>query len=331
VTLVTGLAVFLVGLIAGVALTILLRKQENPLEVPLEKLEHRLRELEEARAKSTGALDANLRTLGDAQRQLMQETSRLSQALKSPQARGRWGEIQLKRVVEIAGMVKYCDFTEQTVAGGIRPDMVIRLPNQRTIIVDAKAPLGAYLEAMSSDESAQRADLLRTHAAQVRSHLNRLAEKNYWRQFAETPEFVVCFLPGESFFSSALEQDPSLIEHGAGQRVILATPTTLIALLKAVAYGWNQQRLAESAREISDLGRSLYERLTTMSEHFARLGDSLSNSVKMYNQTLASLESRVLASARKFEELGAGGTKSIPEIPPVERQTRDPHQTGLHF
>lgn len=329
-----GVGIFVVGLVVGVLLTLTLRRREvpeNPLAVPLEKLDQRLRELDEARAKSTGALDAGLRNLNDAQRQLTQETARLAQALKAPQARGRWGEIQLRRVVEIAGMVKYCDFTEQTVGGGGRPDMVIRLPNDRTIIVDAKTPLSAYLEAMSAEESLARLDLLKQHAAQVRAHVNRLSERGYWRQFSQTPEFVVCFLPGESFFSAALEQDPSLIEHGAAQRVILATPTTLIALLKAVAHGWNQQRLAESAAEISELGRTLYERLATMAEHFQKVGSALNTGVRAYNETLASLETRVLATARKFEDYGAAGVRPIPEIPPVERQTRDARQSGLDF
>jgi DNA recombination protein RmuC len=324
--------IFLGGLLLGVALTLLLRRQPAPPPAPVlpvepfEKLEARLREVEQARARAQGEVDATLRTL-------LTQTASLTAALKAPQVRGRWGEVQLKRVVEIAGMVEQVDFEEQTTLrtgdGRLRPDMIVRLPNGRTIVVDAKAPLKAYLESLEAAAEGDRIAKLREHAAQVRAHVGKLAEKSYWRQLEATPEFVVCFLPGETFFSAALEQDPELIEFGAANRVILATPTTLIALLKAVAYGWNQEKVAESAQAVSELGRALYERLATMSEHFAKLGDGLTASVRSYNQVVASLESRVLPAARRFDELGASGPKPIRQLEPIETQPRDARQAGL--
>lgn len=331
----TEVAIFAGGLLAGVLLTLLLRRQPPPPPPapppmlppePFEKIEARLREVEQARARAHGEVDATLRTL-------LTQTASLTTALKAPQVRGRWGEVQLKRVVEIAGMIEQVDFDEQatlrTSDGRLRPDMIVRLPNGRTIVVDSKAPLKAYLESLEAATEGERTAKLREHAAQVRTHVAKLAEKTYWRQLDSTPEFVVCFLPGETFFSAALEQDPELIEFGAASRVVLATPTTLIALLKAVAYGWNQEKVAESAQEVSELGRALYDRLATMSEHFAKLGDALTASVKSYNQAVASLESRVLPSARRFDELGASGPKAIRHLDPIDTQPRDARQTGL--
>ena len=330
----TEVLIFVSGILLGIVLAVLLRRQPpNPFIEPLSRLDGRLRELEQSRARAQGELDVTLRSLGDAQKMLLGHTTNLVQALKAPHVRGRWGEVQLRRVVEIAGMVNFVDFTEQTTVrteeGRLRPDMVIRLPNDRLVVVDSKAPLKAFLDALEASAERDRSAFLKDHAAHVRAHVTKLAEKNYWRQFESAPEFVVCFLPGETFFSAALEQDPSLIEYGAQQRVILATPTTLIALLKAVAYGWNQEKVAQSAQEVSDLGRLLYERLATMSEHFSKLGDSLTSSVKAYNQTLGSLESRVLPAARKFEELGAAGHKPIRETSSIEAQPRDPRQSEL--
>lgn len=331
----TEVLIFAAGLMAGVLLTLLLRRAPPPAPPPpppaippepFEKIEARLREVEQARARAQGEVDATLRTL-------LAQTANLTAALKAPQVRGRWGEVQLKRVVEIAGMIEQVDFAEQatlrTGDGRLRPDMIVRLPNGRTVVVDSKAPLKAYLESVEAATEAERIAKLREHASQVRTHVARLAEKSYWRQLEMTPEFVVCFLPGETFFSAALEQDPELIEFGAANRVLLATPTTLIALLKAVAYGWNQEKLAEGAQEISQLGRALYERLATMSDHFAKLGDSLGASVRAYNQTVSSLESRVLSAARRFEELGAAGPKAIRQVDPIDAQPRDARQTGL--
>jgi DNA recombination protein RmuC len=329
---------FALGLLAGVLLTLWLRRDPpppppppppEPLVLPMEpfeRIEARLRELEQSRARAQGEADATLRAL-------LQSTAGLTQALKSPQVRGRWGEIQLRRVAEIAGMVNYVDFHEQPSLRGdegrLRPDMIVRLPGGRSVVVDSKTPLKAYLEAAEAADETARTAKLKEHAAQVRSHISKLAEKSYWRQFESAPEFVVCFLPGEALFSAALEQDPALIEAGAAQRVILATPTTLIALLKAVAYGWGQQRAAEGAREISEIGRTLYERLATMADHLGKVGDSLGASVKAYNQTVASWSARVVPAARRFEELGSAGARPLAEPHPVDSTPRDPRQGGL--
>jgi DNA recombination protein RmuC len=233
----------------------------------------------------------------------------------------------LQRVVELAGMQEYCDFYQQETvegeSGRLRPDMIIRLPNERQIVVDSKVSLNAYLEALETTDDAVRLERLKEHAAQVKAHLVKLAAKGYWAQFTASPEFVVAFLPGETFFSAALEQDPTLIEYGVEQRVILATPTTLIALLKAVAYGWRQEKLAANAQQISDLGRELHERTRKFAEHFAGVGDALAKAVKTYNDAAGSLERRVLVSARRFQELGSGQGGEIAAVEPVEREPRE--------
>ena len=297
-----------------------------PVRESLSKVDAQIQQMEIARSDAYGELRAQVTSLISTQKELQSETGNLVRALRTPNVRGRWGEIQLRRVVEIAGMLPYCDFAEQETvtgeSGRLRPDLVVKLPGGKNVVVDAKTPLQAFLDAFeTTDEEARRA-CLANHARQVRDHINTLSGKKYWEQFEATPEFVVMFLPGETFFSAALEQDTGLIEHGVLNRVIPASPTTLIALLKAINYGWNQEKLARNAQQISELGRELHDRLRKLAGHIAGVGTSLDRAVESYNQAVGSLENRVLVSARRFSELGAAVAEDIPELEPVETTSR---------
>src|SRR6266851_2416296 len=297
-----------------------------PVRESLSKVDAEIQQMEVARGAAYAGLHAQVQSLITTQAKLQSETGNLVRALRTPNVRGRWGEIQLRRVVEIAGMLSYCDFTEQesvtTESGRLRPDLVVKLPGGKHVVVDAKTPLQAFLDAFeTTDEDARRA-CLANHARQVRDHMNTLSGKKYWEQFDATPEFVVMFLPGETFFSAALEQDSSLIEHGVLNRVIPASPTTLIALLKAINYGWNQEKLARNAQRISALGKELHDRLRLLAGHITSVGTGLDRAVESYNKAVGSLESRVLVSARKFAELGASVADDIPELEPIETTAR---------
>lgn len=294
----------------------------RPLQDMLKRYEEQLRLLEQSRQAAYGGLDQHLRLLAESQQRLQQETGNLVQALRAPAVRGRWGEITLKRVAELAGMVAHCDFFEQETVEDertrLRPDMVVQLPGGRQVIVDAKTVLAAYLDAYEAQDEKQRTERLQRHAAQVRARMDELSLKAYWSQFAQAPEFVVLFLPGEHFLGAALEQDPMLIEDGFARGVVLATPTTLMALLRAVAYGWRQERLAAHAEEAGRLGKDLYERMAVLAEHVNDVGQALGKSVAAYNRAVGSLETRILPAARRFRELGVSSEKTIPILEPAE-------------
>jgi DNA recombination protein RmuC len=306
----------------------------KPVADSLGKFEVRIGEIEKLREGAYSELREQVRALGEGQLGLQRETATLVKALRQPTGRGQWGEMQLRRVVELAGMQEHCDFETQhgvlTDEGKrLRPDLVVRLPGGKTIVVDSKTPMDGYLDALEATDDARRDEAMQRHARQVRTHIQQLSSKNYTAQFAHAPEFTVLFLPSESFFSAALQSDPGLIERGVDQGVILATPTTLIALLRAVAYGWRQEAVADNAREISALGRTLHERLGKLAEHFTKLGRSLGNAVENYNSAVGTLETRVLTSARKFEDLKATAEgASLPLLEPVDKQTRSLQSTS---
>ena len=296
------------------------------MRTALDKVEQTLAAVEAGRQQERGQLSTHLEALAGGQKELETETRRLVQALRAPQVRGRWGEIQLRRVVELAGMEEHCDFEVQQTVGGesamLRPDLIVTLPGTRSIVVDAKAPLMAYLEAAEAAEPEVREARLRDHAGQVRTHVTKLAGKGYWEHVPSSADFVVLFLPGEAFFSAALQHDPGLLEYGVERRVFLAGPVTLLALLRTAAFGWTQETLAAHAQEISGLGKDLYERLCTMFEHLDELRRRLDSAVQAHNAEVGSLETRVLPSARRFKELGVVSGKELIAPGPVDHLPR---------
>lgn len=326
-----------------------------PLKDALARVDAKLHHVEVQRQGHHESLSQQLGHVAQAHRLLERETRNLAQALRTPNARGRWGELQLRRVVELAGMLAHCDFLEQATVGGMtnaagpvarpgsvaggaggaeteggrgRPDLIVRLPGNRCVAIDAKAPLAAYLEASEAASDAERDAALDQHARHVRRHLDELAGRAYWSKLPGSPEFVVLFLPGEPFFSAALARDPELIEDGATKKVLLAGPTTLIALLRAIAHGWQQEEMAQNAAEVARIGRELFDRLVALDEKFATVGRRLDSAVDAYNQAIGSLEARVHVSARRMAELGIAMNESLAAIPLIERRTRAPSGDG---
>jgi DNA recombination protein RmuC len=314
------------------ATTQLGRRQEaidaavRPLQEALARYEEHVRALEATRQDAYGTLKEQLRSLAVTNAELQRETGQLATALRAPNVRGRWGEITLHRVVELAGLAEHCDYGEQVTvegqAGRLRPDMVVHLPGGREIVVDAKVPLSAYLDAMGGATPDERASGFARHAVQVRQHMTILSGKAYWEQFTTAPELVVMFIPGEAFVGAAVEADPALLEDGMARRIVVATPTTLVALLRAIGYGWRQERVATNAAQISELGRQLYERLRTLGGHVEEVGGALSRAVRAYNNAVGSLESRVLPAARRFRDLGAAGGDDIETLSTLDQSPR---------
>ena len=297
-----------------------------PLNKSLEEFQKQIRDIENARQEDRGQISEKLESVTLAQLQLQAETANLSKALRQPIVRGRWGEVQLKRVVEMSGMQEHCDFTIQetvhTEDGSLRPDLIVKLPGKKQIIVDSKAPLKSYLEAIEAQEESIQLEYLKNHAGHIRTHIKQLSSKNYWQQFEQTPEFVIMFLPGEVFFSAALQQDPRLIEFGIEKKVILATPTTLITLLKTIEYGWRQEIVAENAQAIGNLGQELYDRFIKFTDHLITVRKKLDDTVKAYNTTIGSYESRLLVTARKFQAIGGYGDKEMENAKLIERSVK---------
>jgi len=305
----------------------------NPLTESLRTYQQETKALEDKRLREFSSVSEQLKYLAAAQSTLQAETSKLVNALRSPHVRGRWGEIALRKTAELAGMSAYCDFHEQesvsTETGRLRPDMLVRLPAGRDVVVDSKVPLNAFLDSLEATTDESRDIALKRHAGQVKTHIRQLASKEYWDQFPAAPEFVVLFIPNDSFLAAAAEQDPSLIESALTQKVVIATPTTFIALLRAIAYGWRQEHVAEGAQRISTFGQELAERMGTMVEHFSKVGHALGRTVESYNATVASLENRVLPSARKFKQLGVNPRKDLPDLQSVEHNPRLPSDTAF--
>lgn len=320
------LVALLLGLILGGTLALLASRRRpptpshDPIRDALERMDAKLAAIERERAHAQGTLDEQLRTLGA-------ETRALATALRQPHTRGRWGELQLRRVVELAGMTAHCDFLEQpsvlTDDGLLRPDLVVHLPGGRQVVIDAKAPLDAFLDASEARDETARTTALAAHARLLREHVRRLSAKAYWERFETAPDFVFLFLPGEHFYGAALEADPALLEESARQSVLIATPTTLIALLRAVAYGWQQARVAEDARAVGQLGRELHRRLETFAGHLDRLGARLRGAVGAYNDAVGSYEQRVLPGARRLAEHGVvSAERELQAPPPIEPAVR---------
>jgi DNA recombination protein RmuC len=305
----------------------------EPLKESLARVDGKLQEVETARAGSSAKLDEQLRALAHTHQSLQLETNKLVRALRSPNQRGRWGEVQLRNVVERSGMVAYCDYAEKesVTSDGRRltPDMIVRLPNGACIVIDSKVPIDAYLNAADHTDDGVRDGFLREHARQVRDHIKSLGAKSYWARFSPAPELVVMFLPGDPLLSTALQVDPSLFEFAVDQRVIPASPLTLVALLRTVATAWQQQRLAENAEEIQAMGKELYERLTTMAEYVAQVGGALRRAGAAYDDFVGSLDARVLVSARRFRDLGVSAPREMPDIPPVHIEMREPRAAEL--
>jgi len=298
----------------------------KPINEALQQTSKQIQEIEKDRKEAYGSLTSTIAQMNLSQQQLQQETQNLVQALRRPEVRGQWGEMTLRRLAELSGMVAHCDFYEQThtatETGSIRPDMIVRLPEKREIIVDAKTPLDAYLSAIQAKDDVTRKLELKRHAQIIRGRIKELSRKNYWAEYSQSPEFVVLFIPGEQFLSAALEVDPALLEDSMSQNIILATPTNFIALLRAVSYGWKQQALAENAEVIRELGETLYKRLSTFGNHLSSLGKSLGSSVNHFNSAVGSLERQVLPGARKFTEMGISSKNEITELPPIEQMPR---------
>lgn len=305
----------------------------QPLKESLARVDGKLQEVEKERAGSSAKLDEQLRALAHTHQSLQVETNKLVRALRSPNQRGRWGEVQLRNVVDRSGMVAYCDYAEKESVSSdgrrLTPDMIVRLPNGACIVIDSKVPIDAYLNAADTTDDASRESFLKDHARQVRDHIKALGAKSYWARFSPAPELVVMFLPGDPLLSTALQVDPSLFEFAVDQRVIPASPLTLVALLRTVATAWQQQRLAENAEEIQAMGRELYERLSTMAEYVAQVGTALRRAGAAYDDFVGSLDARVLVSARRFRDLGVSAPRELPDVPPIHMEMREPRAAEL--